>query len=378
MKFIFLGLLLITTLTANSFFSFDADDTNNSVNSNDVNQEEYDYYPQKVLYLSYQEIPTRVLKGEIFSVTIKTLSTIEDSTDIQYKLTNFQGVKPLNEIPYTTDDSKYFYDTFYFLTTSSKAKLPDFTATLDTEEEILYKPTTIAGQKLNVVTLNPKDDFSNIIADSFELVDFKTSSYDEQSNILVFVAKAKNCDIKSLNLNGPVKQGIESAKESYFDSKITYYAVINKDIENFSFSYFNLSVNKFLLINIPIVVEDDSVTTQSDIKPKDHSREKLKMVIVASFALIVGLFLLWRELYIYLVFLILPIAYIVYLAIPSKEICIKQGSDIHLLPVHNGTIFDTTHTRIFLKKEGSAKEFIKVKLNNNKIGWIKNEDICSY
>ncbi len=154
--------------------------------------------------------------------------------------------------------------------------------------------------------------------------------------------------------------------------------MINKDIENFSFSYFDLKKNKYSHLVIPIIVNDDSVTTQSDLKPKDQSRERLKMFIAAGVAFIGLIFILWRKKYIYLIFILIPLAYIVYIGMPSKELCIKTGSQIHLLPVQNGTIFETTQTTIYLQKEGSVKNFVKVKLQNDKIGWVKNEDICSY
>ncbi|MDA3907805.1 MAG: hypothetical protein PF437_01830, partial [Sulfurimonas sp.] len=161
------------------------------------------------------------------------------------------------------------------------------------------------------------------------------------------------------------------------DSKIVYYAVINKDIEHFSFSYFSLEKNKFLRINIPIIVIDDSVTTQTDLKPTDQSRERLKMTIAGAVSLVAFIFILWRKKYIYLVSLIIPLVYIAYLAVPSKEVCIKLNSEIYLLPVHNGTIFERTSSVYHLQKEGSVKDFVKVKLKNEKIGWVKNEDICT-
>jgi hypothetical protein len=76
--------------------------------------------------------------------------------------------------------------------------------------------------------------------------------------------------------------------------------------------------------------------------------------------------------------LIFPIAYIIYLSAPSKDLCIEKGSNIYLLPVRNGTIFETTSKVIYLQQEGKAKGFLKVKLKNNKIGWVKNENICKY
>ena len=333
-------------------------------------------FANKVIYLSYDEVPQRVVKGEIFPVTLKTLSTVREYEDIHYEFSNISGLKMLTDIPDRVEKGKYFYDTFYFLSTQRWAKLPDVNASLIASQE--YNSTDIIGQKLNIISLNPKKNFSKIIANSFELVEYKTTTFDNKHNIIVFVATAKNCDIKAMHFKNIFKQGVESITESHLDSKITYFLVIDKSVENFSFSYFNLLKNRFTTISIPIVVQDDSVTTQSDLKPKDQSKERLKMSIAAVVALISFLFILWRRKYIYLVLLIIPLIYIAYLAIPEQEVCIKQGTLIRLLPVNNGTIFETTQTDITLLKEGSVANFVKVKLQNEKIGWVKNEDICTY
>ncbi|QOY51545.1 hypothetical protein [Candidatus Sulfurimonas baltica] len=383
-RFLIAGLLLFNALSANAINIEDSNISvvleNNSTLDNSENQlsEEELLKLPKVIYLSYEKIPTRVLKGEIFTVTLKALSTYKEFTDIIYELTDSAGLRLLNEYPSREIDSKYYYDTFYFLTTEDNAKLPNFTATLLSYSNKQFRNTTLAGSKLNVIALNPKKDFSNILANSFELLDYKTTSYDQRHNIVVFAAIATNCDITSFKLKNIFKQGIESVIDSYFDSKITYYAVIDKNVESFSFSYFNLKKNKFILVNIPIIVNDDSVTTQSDLKPKDQSRERLKMSIAAAVAAIGFLIILWRKKYIYLILVIIPLAYIIYIGLPSKDVCIKEGSDIHLLPVSNGTIFDTTSNMQYFQKEGSTKEFTKVKLKNEKIGWVKNEDICSH
>ncbi len=378
-KLLLLGLLFLTTLSSNETPSvIDEMIMTHDSYETEVNQTITIEPLPKVLYLNFETVPTRVIKGEIFSITLKTLSTVSDFIDITYEITNTKGLKVLNSIPYRKEDSKFFYDTFYFLVTSSSAVIPDFTATLHDDFNTLYKETTLTGNKLKVVTLNPKDNYTNIIANSFNLVEYKTSSYDNKHNIVVFVATATNSDIKSLKLKNVYKQGIESMTESQFDSKITYFAVIDKKIENFSFTYFNLAKNKFILLNIPIIVIADSVATQTDLKPKDQSHQKLKMIAAATVALIAFIFILWRKKYIYLVFIFIPLFYIVYIGTPSKEVCIKVGSEIRLLPVNNGTIFEKTSSIYYLQKEGSAKGFVKVKLQNEKIGWVKNEDLCAY
>ena len=333
-------------------------------------------FANKVLYSKYDEIPQRVVKGEIFNVTLKTLSTVKNFDDLKYDFTNHQGIKVLNKIPHREYVGKYILDKFYFLATRTNAKLPNVEISLIADEE--YPATSIIGEKLNVISLNPKRNYSNIIANSFELVEYKTTAFDKKNNIVVFVAKATNTTIGSMKFKNVSKQGIESSTESYLDSRITYFVVVDKKVENFSFSYFNLIKNRFLLVNIPIVVDDDSVTTQSDLKPKNQSHDRIKAIIAAAIALIAFIFILIRKKYIYLIFILMPIAYIIYITIPSKEICIKSGSQIHLLPVDNGTIFETTTSDYYLLQEGNVEKFIKVKLQNEKIGWVKNEDICTH
>ena len=333
-------------------------------------------FAEKVIYLSYDEVPGRVIKGEISSFTIKSISTVSQFPDIDYELAQTNGIKVLDEFPLRDSRGKYFYDTFHFLTTSSNAKLPDINASLIGTMD--YDSSILKGPKLNVITLNPKKNFSNIIANYMELVDYKTTSYDDNNNIVVFVVSALNADIKAMHFKNVDKQGIESINESYDESRITYYVVLRKEMEEFSFSYFNLLKNRFIMVTIPIVVIDDSVVTQSDLKPKDQSHELLKVEIAAAISFLAFLFILWRKKYVYLVFILLPIIYIAYAWAPQQDVCIKKGSQIHLLPVNNGTIFETTPYQYKLPKEGSVKNFVKVKLKNDKIGWVKNEDICSY
>ena len=333
-------------------------------------------FADKVLYMSYKDIPKRVVKGEIFSVTIKTLSTVEDFDDITYKFSNHYGLKVLNKTPEREFIGKYLLDKFYFLTTKNRARIPNITATIQAQE--IYDSSSLVGKKLNVIALNPKDNFSNIIANSFNLVNYKTTSFDKKHNIVVFVATATNADISSLKFKNVFKQGVESSKLSYLDSRVTYFIIIDKKLEYFSFSYFNLLTNKFAIITIPIVLDDDSVTTQSDLKPQDQSHNKMKALIASVIALILIIFIVIRKKYIYTILIIIPFTYIIYIMIPSKEICIKKGSQIYLLPVENATIFETTQSEYKLLQEGKVKNFLKVKLHNEKIGWVRNEDTCSY
>jgi len=330
----------------------------------------------KVIYLNYEKVPNRVIKGEVFPITIKALSTLRESENIHYNFIKGYGVKLLNRTPHREKNGKYFYDTFHFLSTNTNARLPEIEAYIaDFPEE---PRTSLPSKALNVIELNPPKNFCNIVAKKFELVDYKTTSYDKEHNIIIFVATALNTNIRALRFNDVFKQGAESVIESIDAPRVTYFVVIDKTIENFTFTYFNTDKNKFSLVNIPIIVLDDSVVTQSDLKPKDQSHETIKIIAAGTLAILLFLYSLARRRYLYLLFLIAPLAYIAYIIFPDKIVCIREGAKIQLLPVSNGTIFETTKQVLHLQKEGSSVNFTKVKLQNEKIGWVKNEDLCSY
>ncbi len=334
---------------------------------------------QKVLYLSYVETPKRVIKGEIFSVTIKTLSVIPDFEDIEYTLKNERDLKILNDgIPYRKEGERFFLDTFYFQAVGTHVCLPDITATIKDYFGTEYRPTTLPGKSIEAIALNPKEDFCNIIGKDLVIKRYKTTSYDDTHNIVVFVAEAKQTFLKDFHLRNVYAQGFESLSDSIESSRMIYYVVIDKKEENLQFSYFNILKNDYITLNIPIIVEDDSVATQSDLKPKDNSKKKIKMLIAVGIILIGVVLLLWRQRYIYIVLILLPGIYVIYLMIPQPKVCIKENSKIRILPLENGTVFQITDHRLQLDKIGSTQGFVKIELPNKKIGWVKNEDLCSH
>ena len=331
---------------------------------------------QKVVYLSYSDVPKRVIKGQIFPVTIKSLSTIEFAEDIEYTFAPKSGVEILNDIPQRERKGKYFYDTFFLIATTNNAKIPDVQATLISDTE--YESSFLSGVALEVVSLNPTKEYANIIANSLELLEYKTTSYDHEHNIIVFVAQADNSAIEKFHFNNVFKQGIESVRKSYALSKITYYIIVDKKIENFSFSYFNLKKNKFITLSIPIIVDEDRVTTQTDLKPQDQSHDTIKLIFAATMSGVIIIFVFWRKKFIYLILLLLPVGYLIYSNKPTEKLCVKAGAKIYLLPVYNGTIFETTTKENHWTQSGNVGNFIKVELPSEQIGWVKNEDTCSY
>jgi len=145
---------------------------------------------QKVIYLSYHDdrfkdnIPERVFNGEYFSVTVKALATTGNHKKLKYTFKGGRGTRLLNHYPARQYKNSYVLDTFYFLATSSNIVLPNFRASLGSEN------TTLKGRKIEGVTLNPGKKFSGILANSFKVTRVDAKKYDNKHNIITFEAEA--------------------------------------------------------------------------------------------------------------------------------------------------------------------------------------------
>jgi hypothetical protein len=330
----------------------------------------------KVLYLSYTEVPERVFRGEIFSLTLKVLSTEAQFEDIDYTVGGGSGYKLLTPVPERRVEGRYYYDTFFFQATGASLRTPELTAAVRFSEFVTSEPTTLEGKSIDVITLNPPKGFAHILADHFEITNYKTTRYNRGYNIAVFNAKAMRCNIEALHFDGIEKQGTESVAPSHHESLITYYAILPKKLENLKFSFFDLKSETFVETLIPIIVEDDTVSTQSDLKPTEHRHTLIKVAVAGGIALLALILFIMKRRLIVLPFIVLPMLYIAYAAVPIEYACIKPDSPIYLLPMENSTTFEVTTRQYNLEVQGRIENYTKVKLENNKIGWVSNEDLC--
>lgn len=370
MKKIFLIFVLCSISLWGTPLSSDSNSISNNTNGN--------IYP-KIIYLSYDKIPKKIINGQIFKISIKYIITDPKYQSLKYQFSNINNIKLITPNPIITKDKIYTINTFYLQDINGSNKLPKITATaINHDNNTSYQRTAIlTSRPIDIITLNPPDNFSNVIAKQLTITDYKTTTYDNNSNILLFFAQAKQANLANIHIKNIKKQGIESINVSKNSSTIIYYAIINKDIQTFKFTYFNLLTQNYATISIPIVVINDSVSTQTNLSPITKQHKILKLIIATVLLFILLVIIIFRRKYFYLFLAILVSLYIIYLIIPSKEICVKQGSNIKILPIPQGIIFEHTNKIIYLQELNKRDGYIRVKLNNNKVGWIKDEDICS-
>lgn len=325
------------------------------------------------LSLSSVTVPSTLYIGQVFPYTIKITPTEASSSNIEYTLQNQSGIRTFSNTPTRKVDSDGTYDTFYFIVESSQIRLPDITATLSDGST----SETLSGPSIVAIPLNPPSSYANVLAEKFVVLNYKTTAYNQENNIVVFTVKASKSNLGSFSLPNAIKQGFEAKSSSPEESRMTYYAVIPNDETSLSFSYFNLSKNRYESILIPIIVDDDTVSTQIDLNPTDSRHTELKVAAAGTVALMLfGLFY-WRREKWFLYASAVPVFYILVALLPNQNVCVKKGSPVYLLPMHHGTIFETTIEENEYEVENEVGDFLKIQLKENEIGWVNKRDLCS-
>lgn len=326
------------------------------------------------LTLEFGTLPDHVYIGEILPVTVKLTPTDIASGNIEYTLQNERGLRIFSETPRRNIKDDGVYDTFYFLVQSSDVRLPDVTATITATGA---STEALTGSTLSAMALNPPSTFANVLADQFKIINYKTTPYNQESNVVIFTVKASRCNIANFSLSNAIKQGFESKLPNVGESQMTYYAIIPNSEEALTFSIFNLQKQRYESLSIPIIVDDDTVSTQSDLSPTDSRHTGLKVGASAVAGILLITLSYWRRQRWYLYLSVLPMFYVVYTLLPNQNICVKKDAPIYLLPMNHGTIFEMTLKEEHLEAEKEVGDFIKIHLGENNVGWVNKRDLCS-
>lgn len=326
------------------------------------------------LSMEYASRPERSYVGEIVAVTVKLTPLDLASGNIEYTLQNEEGIRVFSDTPHRKVKDDGVYDTFYFLVRASSYRLPDITATVTSTGDV---SEVLAGSVMNASPLAPPSSFANVLAERFEIVNYKTTQYNNESNVVIFTAKASRCDIGSFRLPNAIKQGFESKTPNVGTSQMTFYAIIPNTEETLTFSYFNLKKQRYESLVIPIIVDDDTVSTQSDLSPTDARHTELKVTVAAiAVAALFALFY-WRRQKWYLYLSAAPMFYVLYVILPNEQICVKKDAPVYLLPINHGTIFEMTLKEEHYEAEKKVGDFTKVHLDENRVGWVHDRDLCA-
>jgi hypothetical protein len=347
-----------------------------SQNINDTNQSFSDanLTKAKSIFLSYEKVPKKVYIGEIFSIKVKAIIANDDFDELYSELldaNNTDVINPNSRWQWFSDN--IFYNTYYLKVNDKNATLPSIALNI-TKNSSMIDSGTLKAIAPDIIQLNGTKYFSNVIAHSLHVIKSKTSQFDDKNLIVVLQIKAKQSNLLDFKLSWVNRDGIDSSKNDGIYDKIYYYAIIPQYTKKFDFTYFDMLSNKFIKISIPIVINDDSVSTQIGLNPQESSIQIYKDAMFAIVAFLFLLLFIRRRKKVYLILILSILALFIYSKNPFNSIKIEKNTNLKILPTKNSTIFYTTNRTLYAQLLGSRQDFKKILLPNGKIGWIKDKN----
>lgn len=318
----------------------------------------------------YSYMPKKVYEKQLFPVTIIGMG--EEASQIpNFTFDSSSTIQPLYNKPLVVRNGNDSFYTFYFQAKTDDVIIPELLIQLDTSEEKLPK------QRITIKKLKKRKDFCHVLAADMKIKNSQVSNYDEKNHIVTLTIKAYEANIEDMHLNGVQESDIDSLKRNFAKVEAEFYVILPVETKILKFTYFNTIKKQYVFIEVPVVVEDASVATQTDLNPKEDSFEKLKkygLMTLTGFFLLMFLF---KRDFFYLVFGVISFITLLTLYIPHKKICVKQGAPLYIIPTATSTISTKIDEKLDTFLLNERGEYKKVEYKDGLIGWIKNEDICN-
>jgi positive regulator of sigma E activity len=332
----------------------------------------------KELYLEYSSFPKRVFTGQKFDVTLKAM-ILKPQDSYDKVITTFSAEDNINvltkDINWTLDKSNKYEATVTYKIYDKQFTLPRITIALVKDEEVIdfisVKSPDIKYEKIAV----GQKLFSNIIASKLEVNTVKTKQY--TNNILhsTIHISASNSNLEDTKLGDYQEQKIESLEESYPEQNLYYSVMVPIHTKQLSFTYYNTKLQDFVKIQIPMILDDELVSTQTELNPYNSSILVYKQMLAGAFLGFFILLYIFTRGSVHLFFITVLIAILAYLFIPNKKIIVNKNVKVYILPTINSTVYETLESKKLVEIINDKGNFVKVLFENQNIGWIKKNDI---
>lgn len=331
--------------------------------------------PAKSIFISYEEVPSKVYVGQIFPIKVKAIVAKNNFDDIINIFSESKSVEIINpDAKWQALDNNTFYTTFYIKIKSTPANLPNLSINILLNRDII-ESERIALPHLNIVQLKKDPIFSNVIAESLGVKKHKTTTFDSKSLIIVLELEATYSNLKDFTLSSVTKNSVDSFSDNHPIQRAYYYAIIPNYQKTFEFTYFDIRTNKFVKTTLPVIIEDDVVSTQIGLNPKESIFEFYKTIGYGILAFLFFIIFLKKRRFFYLLIALVFLGLFFLDKNPLNNVTLKEHSSVMILPTEKSTVFLTTTKSLSVEKLGTRESYIKILLPDGKIGWTPSENI---
>lgn len=334
-------------------------------------------FAAKNLYVSYSQIPKKVYKNQKFEVKLKALVTTKNFDYITTSFSNSKNIKVLNpKSKWSNTNAANHEATFFFKADKGSFTLPTFSVKLIKNGNVI-ETSNLSGASITYSDIARDDErFSNIIAKDFKLKAYKTKQYNNKESLTIIDVDAINSNLEDFKIQGITEQGTSKLNDNYPNQNLIYYLVLPVHKKKVEFNYYNTTTKSFVTVTVPLILQNELVSTQTDLNPNDSSFEKYKKMALVLLLVLFILLFIWKRNKIYLgISIVLFIASVIYL-MPNRTGIVKKDSYIYILPTDKSTIFFQLKNEEKVEVLNKKREFIKVMgIKNKFIGWIKEENL---
>jgi hypothetical protein len=332
-------------------------------------------FASKNLYLSYNKIPTNVYKNQKFEVIVKALITTNNFDELATTFSNSSNITILNASnPWKKISNDTYENSYYFKVKQGSFKFPDISVRL-MNNGALIDVSELSAPSIRYSDIAKGDDrFSGVIADEFILKAYKTKQYNNKEALTIIDVDAVNSNLEDFKIKDIDEQGVSNIKDYEEKENLVYYFVTPIYKKKVVITYYNSKTKSFKDVTIPLILQNELVSTQTDLNPNDSSFERYKKIALLISFIVFLLLFIWKRkkllLFISLIFFVLSVMYF----LPNSRGIVKKDSFVYILPTKNSTIFfkleNDQKVEILEKKNG----FMKVLgLDSDFIGWIKED-----
>ncbi|MEA3383108.1 MAG: hypothetical protein U9Q20_00335 [Campylobacterota bacterium] len=330
----------------------------------------------KGIYLSYTDYPKRVFTNQRFNLTLKAV-VLKQKNQYDKIITTFideRNLKINKDLIWNQEKDNIFTTNIPIKIFDEKFTLPLVTVALIKDEEILdylsINPPKITFEKIAI----NQELFSNVIAESLQINSIKTKQYTNNKLLTTINIEAKNSNLEDFRLESYEDQGLKDIEDEYQKQSIYYYLIIPSHKKEIKFTYYNTLVKDFKTITLNITLDEDLVSTQTELNPYNSSISIYKKSLLIFILIVFIVIYYFNQKNRYLIIMVVLISFIAYYFIPNKKIILDKEQTIYILPSKNSTIFKVMQRKELVEVINENKDFKKVLFQNKTIGWIKTND----
>lgn len=361
----------LSVMDAQVYTNLNQNEEASSFNSNI--KEEFKDFVELAIEANFSKSEVKIKEVFYADITINSNHKTNFTPQIEFEKSIDMQVLT-KDIKFSSENGVY-KTRVYFQANTANAKLNSISAKLfRNTQEIGNAKISLNNISINELKFNK--DYSQLVASNLKITNLKCTEYDETSTICGMDAKAENTNFNNFSLKNVKSQSITNVGKDYENAKCSIALIFPNNFKSFSFSYFDPIQNDFIEYSNNIVVESEEISTQTDLNPITKEINfylQIGSLILAVICLVIVI--IFKR---FFSLIAVALVFIAFAFIDGGEFSnakLKAGANVRILPTNNSTIFYKNTSLKEVKVLAKKDDFVKVALDEDTSGWVKNEDI---